>query len=97
MLIKIKSTLLLPWAADSGIFSVRTSEYRGFQQGSPQARPGEIVVDLFSEKDDAVEIAFRQKNYQPPRGVSQADINRVIESLHNVPGTAQATASLNNE
>jgi hypothetical protein len=84
MFLKIKSTLLLPRAADSGIFAVHNSTYKGFQQGSPQARPAEIVVDLFSEEGDSVEIIVRQTKYQDAAGVSQAEINRVIRSLRKV-------------
>lgn len=95
MLLVIKSTLLSQ-SADSGIFDVRSSEYKGFQQGSPKARPARIVVDLFSE-DDGAEFIFSQGEYQNPAGVSQPEINRVIQSLHKVLGPTQVATSLNNE
>lgn len=80
MLLTIKSSALLPWAADSGIFNVRNPQYSGFQQGSPVARPTGIVVTLFSE-DGGVEFILSQRNYDNPGGVSQPEINRVIQSV----------------
>jgi hypothetical protein len=80
MLLTIKSAALLPWAADSGIFNVRNAEYRGFQQGRPDARPTGIAVTLFSE-DGGIEFIFSQTSYGNPAGVSQAEINRVIQSV----------------
>lgn len=84
MLLTIKSAALVPWA-DSGIFNVRNSECAGFQQGSPGARPVGIVVTLFSQ-DGGIEFVFSQKNYGNPAGVSQAEINRVIQSVRRVEG-----------
>jgi hypothetical protein len=80
MLLTIKSTSLL-WSADSGIFNIRNQDYRGFQQGSTQARPNGIVVDLYSD-DDGIEFIFNQKDYQDRLGVSQAEINCVVQSVH---------------
>ncbi len=79
MLLTIKSAALVPWA-DSGIFNVRNAEYAGFQQGNPQAHPTGIVVSLYSD-DGGIEFVFSQKSYQNPAGVSQAEINRVIQSV----------------
>ena len=83
MLLKIKYTALSQWAADSGIFNVRNAQYRGFQQGSPNARPTGILVSLYSE-DGGIEFVFAQQNYANPAGVSQAEINRVIQSVRKV-------------
>jgi hypothetical protein len=83
LLIAIKSSFLLPWAANSGIFSIHNNDFRGFQQGNPQARPIGIVVNLYSN-DGGFEFIFSQKEYNNPAGVSQSEINRVIQSLHRV-------------
>ena len=80
MLLTIKSMALLPWAADSGVFKVCNADYKGFQQGNPQTRPTGIVVSLYSD-DGGIEFVFNQKNYDYPAGVSQAEINRVIQSV----------------
>jgi hypothetical protein len=85
MLLTLKSTALL-WSADSGIFNIHNQNYSGFQPGNPQARPNGVVATLYSE-NDAIEFIFNQKDYQNPAGVSQAEINRVIQSLHKVRGS----------
>jgi hypothetical protein len=82
MLLTIKYIALLPWA-ESGIFNVRNSEYAGFQQGNPGVRPTGIVVTLFSG-DGGIEFVFSQKKYENPAGISQAEINRVIQSVRKV-------------
>jgi hypothetical protein len=86
MLLTIKATSLL-WSADSGIFNIQNQGYKGFQQGSTQARPNGMVADLYSD-EDGIEFLFNQKGYQNTTGVSQAEINRVIQSLNKVRGSA---------
>jgi hypothetical protein len=83
----LKFNTLVPWAADSGVFQVGNQGYKGFQEGSPAVRPLGIIVDLYAD-DGAVEFIFDQKNYQDPTGVSQPEINRVIQSLHKASETA---------
>lgn len=85
--LRIKYMVLLPWAADSGIFYVGNRDYSGFQQGSPEARPVGIIVDLYADSG-AFEVIFNQEKYRDSAGVSQPEINRVIQSLHRVPETA---------
>lgn len=87
-----KSTLLLIKTlvaqSDSGIFEVQTNDFRGFQYGDPGKHPGRITVILYSS-DSGIEFTFFQRNLSP--AISQADINRVIQTLrHNaVAQTAQ--------
>jgi hypothetical protein len=78
--LRIKYGSLMPWA-DSGIFSVANQSYKGFQQGNPDSRPNGILVNLYAD-DGSVEFEFNQENYQNPMGISQSEINRVIQSLH---------------
>jgi hypothetical protein len=79
--LRLKYNTLLPWAADSGLFDIANQGYKGFQQGSPAARPLGIIVDLYGD-NGGVEFVFNQKDYQNPAGISQPEINRVIQSLH---------------
>jgi hypothetical protein len=79
ILVTIKSISLMPSAKD-GIFRVQNDDYRGFQQGSPQLRSKGIVVDLYSS-DGGVEILFSQNDYKNPAGLTQAEINRVVQSV----------------
>jgi hypothetical protein len=80
LLLIIKS-LALSKAAETGIFNVRNQGYAGFQEGNPRVRQDEIVVDLFSG-DGSVRMIFFQGDYRNYTGVTQPDINRIVQSLH---------------
>jgi hypothetical protein len=67
-------------AAESGIFNISNRSYRGFQQGDPQVGRDEIVVDLYSDKDHC-EMILSPKQYTNPAGITQPEINRIVESL----------------
>jgi hypothetical protein len=79
-LLLIKS-IALPKSAESGIFNIKNESYEGFQQGSPLARQDKIIADLYSD-EGGVEIIFFQENYKNSAGVTQSEINRIIQSLH---------------
>lgn len=69
--------------AESGIYSVRTREFQGFQYGRPQNPPKRLRTELFGN-DRSLKILFGQK----PNGavmISQADINRIVQSIHKLP------------
>jgi len=68
--------------ADSGIFSVETREFRGFQFENPQTRPSRITVELFSA-DGGIDVMFLQKAGVPE--ISQREVNRIIQSIHKIP------------
>jgi len=68
-------------AAETGIFYVQNQNYKGFQQGDPAVRKGDLVLDLYSG-DNHCEIIFLQKDYHDIAGVTQPEINRIIQSLH---------------
>jgi len=68
-------------AADTGIFNVRNENYKGFQQGDPRIRQDGIAVELFSDEGN-IEFVFFQKNYKSPTGLTQPEINRIVQSLH---------------
>ena len=75
-------TTMMPRGAESGVFLVGTNEFRGFQYGRPQSPPKHLSVKLF-KSDGQVDILFGQK----PDGsttISQAGVNRVVQSLHKV-------------
>ena len=79
--------------AESGIFNVRSRNYRGFQMGNPQVRPDWLRLDIYSS-DGRFEITFMQGGYEEPVGVTQCEINRTVESLHRVePNEARNPAS----
>ncbi|MFZ0863712.1 MAG: hypothetical protein WB781_28025 [Candidatus Sulfotelmatobacter sp.] len=66
--------------AESGIFNIQNASYKGFQQGNPQIRQDNLLVNLYSD-DGSVQIKFCQKDYRSPTGVTQPEINRIVQSL----------------
>ncbi len=89
MLLIVKSIALLK-SAQSGIFALQNQDYLGFQEGNPQVRQDGIAVHLFSD-NGSVEILFFQKDYKNSTGVTQPEINRIIQSLRSTsPKTSQA-------
>jgi len=65
--------------ASSGIFSIQTQDFKGFQFENPQARPSRITVELFSN-EGGIDAIFMQRAGAPV--ISQSEINRVIQSIH---------------
>jgi len=86
------STLLLLKAmavpeAASGIFSIGVAGRKGYQFGDPGKDPQEVRDDLYGS-DDGVELAFFLKPHGSVPAISQAEINRVLQSLHKVSDPA---------
>jgi hypothetical protein len=47
--------------------------------------------------DGSVDIKFLQTGYEEPAGVTQPEINRLVQSLHKAPSQlAATTAKINN-
>jgi hypothetical protein len=81
--------------AVSGIFSIQTRDFKGFQFENPQTRPPRITVELFSN-DGGIDIIFMEK--VGALAISQAEINRVIQSIHKTPlQKASIVASQNDQ
>jgi hypothetical protein len=77
---------------DSGLFSIKTAEFKGFQYGEPQNKPKKIIVDLFADDGD-LEFMFFEHDPSPattvaqvdrPLTVSQAEINAVIQTTRKI-------------
>jgi hypothetical protein len=68
-------------AAETGIFKVQNQSLKGFQQGIAEGRENGVIVDLYSD-EGAVELMISQKNYNVSAGVTQPEINRIIQSVH---------------
>jgi hypothetical protein len=82
MFFMMKATTLPP-GAESGVFSLSTNEFKGFQYGSPQTPPKHLSVELF-KSDGHADILFGQK-LNGPATISQADVNRVVQSVRKLP------------
>ncbi len=72
-----------PSSAASGIFEVSAGEFKGFQFGLPQSSPHGFDVELFSD-DGSLDFIFGQK-VNGPTTITQADINRILQTLRKVP------------
>ena len=68
---------------ESGIYNLETSDLKGFQWGDPQARPRLVSAELFG-KDCDLGFVFFGPGKGLPLGVSQAEINRVVQSVHKI-------------
>ena len=79
----IKS-IALPKEAETGIFNIENQRYKGFQLGDPRVRQSKILVDLYSD-DGGVEMIFLQENYRNFSGITQPEINRIVQSLCKAP------------
>jgi hypothetical protein len=79
-------------SAETGIFYVQNQQYKGFQQGNPQVHQGTLLVSLYAN-DGSVEIMIAPKNYSNPAGITQPEINRIIQSLHKAAPSDSLTAT----
>ncbi|MGO9650109.1 MAG: hypothetical protein ACLPOO_18910 [Terriglobales bacterium] len=74
---------------NSGMFSVQTRDFKGFQYGEPLNTPKRIIVDLFTD-DGSLEFMFFKQDQGIPNTVapvdrqvtvSQPEINAVVQSV----------------
>jgi hypothetical protein len=65
--------------ANSGIFLIRTTGFRGVQFGNPQSRPSLIRDDVYAD-DGGIEFIFFPGRETSPR-VSQREMNRILQSV----------------
>jgi hypothetical protein len=75
--------------AESGIFLIRTTGFQGFQFGNPQGRPFRIREDLYAD-DGGIEFMFFQGRGTSP-SVSQAEINRILQSVRKTSSPSVAS------
>jgi hypothetical protein len=78
--------------AESGIFNIESSYSEGFQYGDTRVRPDQIQLNLFVDDANA-KIRILQAAYDEPAGVTQPELNRIIQSLHKATPEAVAASS----
>lgn len=78
MLLVIKG-IMMPGGSESGIYRIRTGDFRGFQFGDPRSRRP-LVLEIYNEEGGFSFIFAQRKNISEPP-IPQAEINRVIQSL----------------
>ena len=83
MLLVMKG-IMMPQGGESGIFRVRTSKFQGFQYGDPQACPKSLNVEIFAD-DGGLYFVFAQKSEGHAPAITQAEINRVVQTVRKIP------------
>lgn len=79
MLLIVKG-IMMPFGADSGIYRIRTGAFQGFQFGDPRSRPRSLDLEIYNE-DGGLGFIFTQRDNSSEPPITQAQINRVIQSL----------------
>lgn len=93
VLLMVKA-ICVPGDPNSGIYAVQGQEFKGFQYGRPQSPPKQLSVELFPANGH-LDLIISQKA-QGPTVISQADINRIVQTIHTVPiQTAARSKALN--
>lgn len=79
MLLVFKA-VMLP-SQDIDLFSFKTKDFKGFQSGDPKRRPSKMALELYSD-DGMLEFYFYQKPGEQVPAITQADLNRIVETIH---------------
>jgi hypothetical protein len=88
MQLAMKSAIAPP-SSGKEFFLLKSEEFRGFQYGAPEDQLYDLEVELYSH-DIRLEIHFnRDMGSAPP--ITQAEINRVVQSLHKLPENKSST------
>jgi len=84
MLLMFKA-VMLP-SQDIDLFSFQTKDFKGFQFGDPKRRPPRIAVELYSDQGELEFYFFQTQGGKAP-AISQADLNRIIHTIHKEPSS----------
>jgi len=82
MLLVLK-TMAMPLPAHSGMYSIRTPHFHGFQFGDPRSSSGKIVVDLWDDRG-GIELHLACFGTCSAPHITQADVNRISQSVMRV-------------
>jgi hypothetical protein len=84
MLLMMKSAQMS--GAETGLFEINRGEVRGFQKGDPAKNKKMNLLELFDPSD--VEIELWVGTASPAAApIAQADLNRIVGTLHRVAGS----------
>jgi hypothetical protein len=79
LLVFTKATSV-PQPASSGIYSIHTPIFQGFQFGEPHHGAGKVIVDLWDEKG-GIELHLLCFGKCSAPAITQADLNRISQSM----------------
>lgn len=74
---------IMPPTTDWAIYAISSANLKGFQLGDPRRRPRKMSLELFGE-DTEIEINFDQPESGPTPGITQSEINRIVQSAHTI-------------
>ena len=77
---------IMPPTTDWAIYKIQSQNFKGFQLGDPIRRPKKMCLELYAE-DAHFEINIEQNTSSPGLGISQPELNRVIQTARQVPHT----------
>jgi hypothetical protein len=80
---------IMPPTSDDAIFNIQSDRFHGFQLGDPVHQPKKLALELFSS-DMHVEITFFQEQRNGAPFITQAELNRIVQTLIEIP-TKDAT------
>jgi hypothetical protein len=72
---------IMPPTTDWAIYNIRSKDFKGFQLGNPARRPKKMCLELYSD-DVELEINITQSESGPTPAITQAEINRIIQTAH---------------
>jgi len=72
---------IMPPTTDWAIYNIRSKDFKGFQLGNSVRRPKKMSLELYAD-DVAFEINITQNTGGTTPGITQAEINRIIQSAH---------------
>jgi hypothetical protein len=84
-LLRMKEVFLLE--QQDGLYSFEFGQLRGFQQGDP-VRDKNVVVEAYDAGDRKFKFIFSSKS-GPNGGMTQPDVNRVLQTLRPAPALQQ--------
>jgi hypothetical protein len=70
---------IMPPTTDWAIYKIQSQHFRGFQLGDPVRRPKKMCLELYGE-DVHFEINIEQNTTSPGPGITQAELNRIIQT-----------------
>lgn len=89
MMIVMKA-ISMPSGADTGLYSVSSNGFHGFQYGDPGKRPKHITIDLLDDKG-GIEFGIFQKTDAAAQAVTQPQINRMLQSVRKIEAVSPGT------
>jgi hypothetical protein len=80
---------VMPPTTDWAIYNVQSRDFKGFQLGDPIRRPQKLCLDLYAQNVH-FEINIQQGTTSPVPAITQAELNRITQTVRQVPQAGAA-------